>query len=96
MTMEFLKTFHYDFLNLMLKSDKILKDQSSASCTKECKEPKILFSDGENSSDNTIPFVENESDNNYICDTFKITLRRHNTAPVHNRLSLKRCILFLS
>ena len=95
MTMEFLKTFHFDFINLMLNlSDKRLKEQSSASCTKECKDPKILLCDGENSSNNTIPFVENKSDNTCIGDTFKVTLRRHNTAPVHNRSSHKRCILF--
>ena len=87
MTLEFLKAFHLELFNLILKpSNKKIEDHTQ---TNECKEPKIRYNDGKKNSD-LLPSVENNSDDNYLCDTFKITLQRTKTVPVHNRSSYHR------
>ena len=87
MTLELLKTLHLELLNLFLKpSNKKIEDHTQ---TIECKEPKIRFNDEVKCSD-LLPSVENSSDDNYFCDTFKVTLRRTKTIPVHNRSSYHR------
>ena len=92
--MDFLKTWNFDLFHYILNlSDKKAKDQiSSVSLPNVSKEPKIHYTDREKHSHKTLEFVENESDDNFICDTFEVTLRRCKTVPVHNRASIKRYI----
>lgn len=96
--MDLLKTWNFDLFNFIINlSDKKSKDQRSVSLTNVSREPKIHYNDGEKHSDDTLQFNENESDDNFICDTFKITLRRCKTVPVHNRASIKRYVfMFIS
>ena len=91
--MDFLKSWNLELFNFILLnlSDNKAKDQRSVSLPNVSKEPKIHYNDGEKHSDK-LQFVENKSDENFICDTFEVTLRRCKTVPVHNRASIKRYI----